>query len=33
MKTNYPYLKDSDFIKYVTQLHLKEQYVKITLLD
>ena len=33
MKTNFPYLKDSDFIKYVTQLHLKEQYVKITLLD
>lgn len=33
MKIRYPYLKDINFLKNFDELHLKEQYVKITILD
>lgn len=33
MKSNYPYLRDPDFLKQFDTEHLKEQYAKITLLD
>ena len=33
MKTNYKYLQDSTFLSMVDTLQIKEQYVKITVLD
>lgn len=33
MQSNYPYLKDSDFLRVIDELHVKAQYVKITVLD
>ena len=33
MKTNYKYLQDSAFLSMVDNLQIKEQYVKITVLD
>jgi hypothetical protein len=33
LSSKYPYLQDDDFLKQVDILHLKDQYVKITVLD
>ena len=33
MQSNYPYLKNSDFLRVIDELHVKAQYVKITVLD
>lgn len=33
MAYNFPYLKDTSFLKEFNQIHLKEQYVKLTVLD
>ena len=33
MKKNYPYLKDSSFLKRIDEMKVKEQYVKITVLN
>ena len=33
MKNNFPYLKDKDFLKEIDNMKIKEQFVKITVLD
>lgn len=33
MKVRYPYLQDEEFLNYFDNIHLKEQFVKITILD
>ena len=33
MKNNFPYLKDKDFLKEIDNMKIKEQFVKITILD
>ena len=33
MQNKYPYLKDSQFLRVIDELHVKAQYVKITVLD
>ena len=33
MKNNFPYLKDKDFLKEIDNMKVKEQFVKITILD
>jgi hypothetical protein len=33
MRYNYPYLNDSSFLKTIDELQIKEQFVKITILD